>query len=83
MELAFAAIGIGIVGFWEFWIKSFWFPIIIAKSTFMWGAGLTHILDMLNHGNFSPSNTGIIVYWDFLLPVFLIILFIRYKREKN
>jgi hypothetical protein len=83
MELAFAAIGIGIVGFWEFWIKSFWFPFIIAKSTFMWGAGLTHILDMLNHGNFSPSNTGIIVYWDFLLPLILIILYVLVKREKK
>jgi hypothetical protein len=40
LELGFAAIGIGIVGFLGFWIKSFWFPFIIAKSTFMWGAGL-------------------------------------------
>jgi len=80
MELGFAAIGIGLVGFLGFWVRSFWLPFIIAKTTFMLGAGLTHILHMIQHGNFSPSNTGAIVYWDFLLPTFLIVLFIFYQR---
>ena len=60
MELAFAAIGIGLVGFLGFWVRSFWLPFIIAKTTFMWGAGLTHILHMIQEKNFSPSNTGIV-----------------------
>jgi len=81
MELGFAAIGMGIVGFLSFWIRSFWLPFIITKTTFMWGAGLTHIMHMIQSGNFSPSNTGAIVYWDFLLPLVLIILFILYRRE--
>ena len=83
MELGFAAIGIGIVGFLGFWIRSFWLPFIITKTTFMWGAGLTHILHMIKHGNFSPSNTGAIVYWDFLLPVFMIGVYVLYRREEN
>ena len=83
MELAFAAIGIGLTGFLGFWIRSFWLPFIIAKTTFMWGAGLTHILHMIQQDNFSPSNTGIVVYWDFLLPVLLIVLFVLYTREKR
>jgi len=83
MELAFAAIGIGLIGFLGFWIRSFWLPFLIAKTTFMWGAGLTHIIHMLRDKNFSPSNTGIIVYWDFLLPIILIILYIMHHREKN
>lgn len=82
MELAFAAIGIGLVGFLGFWIRSFWLPFIIAKTTFMWGAGLTHIKHMIDQQNFSPSNTGIVVYWDFLLPIFLIVLFFQYRRER-
>ena len=81
MELAFAAIGIGLVGAIGFWNKSFWLPFIIAKTTFMWGAGFTHILHMLQEDNFSPSNTGIVVYWDFLLPVILILLYIFYQRK--
>jgi hypothetical protein len=83
MELAFAAIGIGLVGAIGFWNKSFWLPFIIAKTSFMWGAGLTHILDSINHGNYSPSNTGPVVYWDFLLPVILIVLYTLYRREKK
>lgn len=42
MELGFAAIGIGLTGFLGFWIRLFWLPFIIAKTSFMWGAGLTH-----------------------------------------
>jgi hypothetical protein len=83
MELGFAAIGIGLTGFLGFWIRSFWMPFIIAKTAFMWGAGLTHILHMIQHGNLSPSNTGIVVYWDFILPVILIYLYIRYQRQKE
>ncbi|MBI9045523.1 MAG: hypothetical protein JEZ06_13615 [Anaerolineaceae bacterium] len=81
MELAFSAIGIGLVGAIGFWNRSFWLPFIIAKTVFMWGAGLTHILHQLELNNFSPSNTGIVVYWDFLLPIILIGLFLFYKRE--
>jgi len=83
MELGFASIGIGLIGFLGFWIRSFWLPFIIVKSTFMWGAGLTHILHMIEHNNFSPSNTGAIVYWDFLLPIFLITVFILYQSGQK
>ncbi len=83
MELAFASIGIGLIGFLGFWNRSFWLPFIIAKSTFMLGAGFTHVLHMIQHNNFSPSNTGIIVYWDFLFPIVLVVLYLLYKREQK
>lgn len=82
MELGFAAIGIGIIGFLGFWNRSFWLPFLITKTTFMWGAGLTHVIHMIQNNNFSPSNTGLIIYWDFLFPFVLIYLYIRYQREK-
>jgi len=83
LELAFASIGIGLIGFMGFWNRSFWLPFIIAKSTFMLGAGFTHVLHMIQHNNFSPSNTGIIVYWDFLFPIVLIVLYRLYKRYQK
>jgi len=83
MELAFASIGIGLIGFLGFWNRPFWLPFIIPKSIFMVGAGFTHILHMIQHNNFSPSNTGIIVYWDFLFPIVLIVLYLLYKREQH
>jgi hypothetical protein len=83
MELGFASIGIGLIGFLGFWNRSFWLPFIIAKSTFMLGAGFTHILHMIQHNNFSPSNTGIILYWDFLFPIFMIVLYMLYRRQQK
>lgn len=82
MELGFASIGIGLVGFLSFWNQAYWLPFIIMKTIFGWGAGLTHILHMLQDNNFSSSNTGIIVYWDFLFPIVLIVLFLLNRREK-
>ena len=81
MELAFAAIGIGIIGFGGFWNRTFWLPFIITKTTFMVGAGVTHIIHMIQENNLSPSNTGLVVYWDFLLPVILIALYALLKHE--
>ncbi len=83
MELGFASIGIGIVGFLGFWNKSVWLPFIIIKTVFMWGAGFTHILHAVQHNNFSPGNVGIILYWDFLFPLGMIVLYLLYRRENN
>lgn len=83
MELGFASIGIGLVGFLSFWNKAYWLPFIIMKFIFGWGAGYTHILHAIQHNNFSPSNTGIVVYWDFLFPVFMIVLYVLYRREQK
>lgn len=83
MELAFAAIGIGIIGFSGFWNRSFWVPFIITKSSLMLGAAFTHIQHAVQHNNFSPSNTGVVLYWDILFPIFLIALYIAYRREQK
>ncbi|MBI9048588.1 MAG: hypothetical protein JEZ00_04160 [Anaerolineaceae bacterium] len=83
MELAFAAIGIGLIGFIGFWNKSFWLPFIIVKTIFMWGAGFTHIIHMIELNNYSPSNSGLVLYWDFILPIILIVLYVAYQKEKK
>jgi len=83
MELGFASIGIGQVGFLSFWNKAYRLPFIIMKFIFGWGAGYTHILHAIQHNNFSPSNTGIVVYWDFLFPIFMIILYMLYHRQQK
>ncbi len=83
MELGFASIGIGIVGFLGFWNRAYWLPFIIMKFIFGWGAGYTHILHMFQHNNFSPSNMGIIVYWDFLFPIIMIALYLLYQRQRK
>lgn len=81
MELGFAAIGIGIIGFIGFWKQSFWLPFIIAKTTFMWGAGATHILHIIRNANLSPSNTGVVLYWDLIFPFILIGLYLAVRKR--
>lgn len=49
MELAFAAMGIGLVGAIGFWNRSFWLPFIIAQTTFMWGAGWKFLPQQYRH----------------------------------
>jgi len=83
MELGFASIGIGIVGFMGFWNQSTWLPFIIIKTFFGWGAGFTHILHAVQHNNFSPNNVGIILYWDFIFPVVMIMLYLLYRRQQQ
>jgi len=83
MELGFAAAGIGLIGFLGFWKRSFWLPYIIARSIFLFGAGITHVVHIVQHGNLSPSNTGIVLYWDFIFPVVLIAIYVLYKRSKK
>ena len=75
-EVGFANLAIGIVGFACFWRYEFWLPAIAAKSVFVWGAGLTHVLDIAGAGNRASNNAGPILAWDFLLPVVMITLYI-------
>lgn len=83
MELGFASIGIGIVGFLGFWNRAYWLPSVIMRFIFGWGAGFTHILHTVQHNNFSPSNTGVILYWDFIFPVVMLILYLLHQREQS
>ena len=83
MELGFASIGIGLVGFLGFWNRAYWLPFVLMKFIFGWGAGYTHILHMIQHNNFSPSNTGIVVYWDFLFPLVMITIYLLSRRKQN
>ncbi|MGW8252113.1 MAG: DUF6790 family protein [Anaerolineales bacterium] len=82
-ELAFALVGIGLVGGLGFWRWDFWLPYIIAKSIFSIGAGITHVIDIIENTNYAPNNAGPVLYWDFIFPVILIGLYILYKRNQQ
>ena len=82
-EVGFANLAIGTVGFACFWRYDFWLPAAVAKSVFAWGAGLTHVLDMVETGNLAPNNVGPILVWDFLLPVAIIALVILCRPARN
>jgi hypothetical protein len=75
-EVGFANFAIGSVCFACFWRYDFWLPALIAKSVFAWGAGLTHIVDIVGSGNLASNNAGPILAWDILLPVVLVGLYV-------
>ena len=82
-EVGFANLAIGIVGFACFWRYDFWLPAIIAKSVFAWGAGVTHVMDIVRTGNVAANNAGPILAWDFLLPVVAIALYRMARPARN
>jgi hypothetical protein len=82
-EVGFANLAIGIVCFASFWRYDFWLPAIIAKSVFMWGAGATHVFDIVATGNLASNNAGPILVWDFLLPVVMITLYILARPARD
>jgi hypothetical protein len=49
----------------------------IAAACFLIGAGVIHIVDIVDKGNFAPGNAGPIMITDFLTPVAgLVLLFL-------
>ena len=82
-EVGFANLAIGIVGFACFWRYDFWLPALIAKSIFAWGAGLTHVLDIVGSGNLASNNAGPILAWDFFMPVALIALYVVARPARD
>ncbi|MCE7858630.1 MAG: hypothetical protein DYG86_02440 [Chloroflexi bacterium CFX2] len=72
LEVAGANLAIGLLGFGCFWRKDFWLPYVISKTAFLWVAGITHIIDLVNHENFAPGNAGLTLYMDFIWPLIYI-----------
>ena len=83
MEVGFANLAIGIIGFACFWRYDFWLPAIIAKATFMLGAGVTHVVDAARNGNLAANNVGPILGWDFGMPVVLVGLYLLAAPSRN
>lgn len=52
-----------------FWLRDFWLPMIVGGTIFPMGAGITHLADLMAHGNLAPNNTGAILHADFLMPL--------------
>jgi hypothetical protein len=82
-EVGFANFAIGIVGFACFWRYDFWLPAVIAKAVFAWGAGLTHVLDIVGTGNLASNNAGPILAWDFLLPMVMVALYMLARPARD
>ena len=82
MEVAFANLAIGVLGALCFFRRDVWLSYLIASTIFAGGAGITHIVDMVQNGNFAPNNAGPILYADFLVPAARILLYVFWMRGR-
>jgi hypothetical protein len=60
----------------------FWLATIIGGGLFLFGAGLGHVYEFIAHGNVAPNNIGGVLWVDLLFPVFLVVLYLLYHKEK-
>lgn len=78
-EVGVANLAIGTIGFLVFFRRDFMLPYVIAASIFGLGAGITHVVDIVQHANFAPGNAGPILYADFISPALRIGLYLAYR----
>jgi hypothetical protein len=85
LELAFASLGIGVVGFMAFTRHAsplFRAASIIGPGIFLWGAAGGHVYQSISNKDFAFSNAGPILYTDILLPVAgLVLMVLAYRRS--
>lgn len=81
-ELAFYALGTGIVGLMTpWWRGGFWLAAATATSVFVYGAAFTHIQDYLVRGNTAPANWGVAaVGANLVIPTAVLLLTWLYWR---
>lgn len=73
-EVAGANLAVGLLGFLCFWRRDFWLPYVISKSAFLWIAGITHVVDLIQNQNHATGNAGLTLYMDFIWPLIYILL---------
>ncbi len=80
-EVAAADGAFGILGVLCFWIRGdFWTATVIGCSFMYFMMGLGHLLVLVRHENKSVLNAGLTLYYDFILPVVMVVLLILWKQ---
>jgi hypothetical protein len=80
-EVAFTNLAFGVLGLLCIRFRGdFWLATGLGWGIFLVGAGITHALDWLANGNTAPSNTGPVLYGDFLKPAVLLAGILLHRR---
>ena len=77
-EVAWANLGIGVMGLIAIVRRDFWWPAAIMSAIFSWGAAWGHIYQLVVNGNHHPYNAGSILYFAILLPLAILCLLVAY-----
>ena len=74
LEVGAANLGIGLGAIAATWLgpQAGW-AMFLMSASFLWGAALVHVRDMVRHGNFAINNAGPIFWWDILTPATILV----------
>jgi hypothetical protein len=74
-EVGVANLGIGVAGLYAaFRSLEARLATNLVLACFLFGAGIGHLRDIANTGNFAPGNAGPILFTDFLTPIVIFAL---------
>ena len=80
-EVAMADLTIGVLGIIAFKASDgFRLATIIASLCWLWGDAVGHVRQMIIQQNFAPGNAGSWFWIDIIVPLILLIAFIKLKR---
>jgi len=80
-EVGGANLGIGIAGVWaSSFHPDYWLAVIIVAMGFLWVAGIGHVRDVVKHHNLSVSNAGPILFTDFLIPAYCLLIWLLWAK---
>ncbi|WAC56275.1 DUF6790 family protein [Gordonia sp. SL306] len=76
-EVGLASLATGVLGvIASAFGTEFWLATIIAFAVFYLGAAVGHVREMVVHRNFAAGNAGPIFFFDVIVPIYLIVLYV-------
>lgn len=84
-EVGFASLAFAVVGFLAF-NRSFDLRVaaVTGPALFLLCAGVAHVRQIVIVHNYAPGNAGVILYMDFLIPVFgFLLLWLQHRSEQS
>jgi hypothetical protein len=84
LEVGFASLGFGVVGFLAF-RKDLGLRLaaITSPALFMWGAAGGHLYQMIANHNYSPGNAGIMFWVDVFFPAIGFLLLLGWHQTRK
>lgn len=83
-EIALANLGVSVVAFISFFKSGcFRWAAFIPYFIFYVGAGINHIVKVVQTDNMSPGNGGIVLYTDLIIPTVLLIMMLIARKCKK
>ena len=84
LEVGLANISYGVLGVMAgSFGRAWWLAAIIAFSVFYFGAAVIHVREMVTERNFAPGNAGFIFWYDVIVPIWLVVLYVVHSATHS